>query len=94
ATPDGMPLIVEPMKREDTRKPLDIEEDDEEIALLTGGRTATRPNPLPLDGFQMVEELAVESSSNNRAADEDTGGGLAGLDALLGKLSLAESDEE
>ena len=94
ATPDGMPLIVEPMKREDNRKPLDIEEDDEEIALLTGGRTATRPNPLPLDGFQMVEELAVESSSTNRASDDDAGGGLAGLDALLGTLSLTEGDEE
>jgi DNA-directed RNA polymerase subunit beta' len=95
ATPDGMPLIVEPMKREDTRKPLDIEEDDEEIALLTGGRTAARPNPLPLDGFQMVEELAVETSSNNRpVSDDDAGGGLAGLDALLGKLSLSDSDDE
>jgi len=97
ATPDGAPLIVEPMKREDTRKPLDIEEDDEEIALLTGSRTAVRPNPLPLDGFQMVEELAVESSNTARGggdSDDDAGGGLAGLDALLGKLSLSDGDDE
>ena len=42
----------------------------------------------------MVEELAVETSSNNRPADDDAGSGLAGLDALLGKLSLSDSDDE
>jgi hypothetical protein len=61
--------------------------------MLTGGHTAARPNPLPLDGFQMVEELAVETSSNNCPADDDAGGSLAVLDALPGKLSLADSDD-
>ena len=43
----------------------------------------------------MVEELAVETSSNNQnVSDDDAGGGLAGLDALLGKLSLSDSDDE
>jgi DNA-directed RNA polymerase subunit beta' len=52
ATPDGKPLIVEAPKREERTLPL-IEEDDD-IPLL--GRTASRPDPLPLDGFQ--EEVA------------------------------------
>jgi len=44
----------------------------------------------------MVEELAVESSNTARGGSEpdDDSGGLAGLDALLGKLSLSEGDDQ
>ncbi len=65
ATPDGTPLIVEPPKRDEERT-LPLIEDDEDIPLL--GRTPSRPDPLPMDGFQ--EESDNDSSSALEETDD------------------------
>src|SRR5262249_24361576 len=67
-TPDGAPLIVETLKRDEERTLPSIDEEEDEIPLL--GRTPSRPDPLPMDGFQMVEELSTEESE-----EDDLGGG-------------------
>jgi DNA-directed RNA polymerase subunit beta' len=68
ATPDGAPLIVEPPRREDLhREPL-LDEDDDEIPLL--GRSASRPDPLPMDGFQEVEEMSTVGGDDSGDADD------------------------
>ena len=53
ATPDGMPLIVEPPKRDEERTLPPIVSEEDDIPLL--GRTPSRPEPLPMDGFQEEE---------------------------------------
>jgi DNA-directed RNA polymerase subunit beta' len=62
ATPDGTPLVVEAPKRDEERT-LPLIEEDDDIPLL--GRTASRPDPLPLDGFQMEGDLSVAGGSAN-----------------------------
>ncbi len=70
ATPDGAPLIVEPPRREDQhREPL-LDEDEDDIPLL--GRSASRPDPLPMDGFQEVEEMTTVGADDNGDTDEVT----------------------
>jgi DNA-directed RNA polymerase subunit beta' len=65
ATPDGAPLVVEPVRRDEERT-LPLIEEDEDIPLL--GRTALRPDPLPMDGFQ--EETDGDLSSALDEADD------------------------
>jgi DNA-directed RNA polymerase subunit beta' len=50
ATPDGETLNVELQPCEEGL-PLVIEDEDE-LEMLSGGRSVARPNPLPMDGFQ------------------------------------------
>ena len=82
ATPDGEPLIVLPPTRPASPS-LPLLEDEDEIAALTG-RTALRPNPEPMDGFQ-EEDLTPDTGrgSSSEAADMD---GEALFNAMLGKL--------
>ena len=82
ATPDGEPLIVLPPARPASPS-LPLLEDEDEIAALTG-RTALRPNPEPMDGFQ-EEDLTPDTGrgSSSEAADMD---GEALFNAMLGKL--------
>jgi DNA-directed RNA polymerase subunit beta' len=67
ATRDGEPLIVEPPKRESLPRET-LLEDDDEIALL--GRTPGRPDPLPIDGFQMVEEMTTVGADDAGESNE------------------------
>jgi DNA-directed RNA polymerase subunit beta' len=70
ATPDGAPLIVEPPRREDQhREPL-LDEDEDDFPLL--GRSASRPDPLPMDGFQEVDEMTTVSGDDSGDTDEVT----------------------
>ena len=89
ATPDGAPLIVEAPTR-DREPALPLIDEDEDIPLL--GRTPSRPDPLPMDGFQ---EETLEMGPLNGPDESDGmeltlsdvfgtgGGGLADLDAAL-----------
>ncbi len=68
ATPDGAPLIVEPPRREDIpRGPL-LDDEDDDIPLL--GRTPGRPDPLPMDGFQEVDEMSTIGADEPAEADD------------------------
>jgi DNA-directed RNA polymerase subunit beta' len=58
ATPDGTPLVVEAPRREDDRALPPIDADDDDIPLL--GRTSSRPDPLPMDGFLEEDEMQPE----------------------------------
>lgn len=86
ATPDGAPLIVEPSKSDDRHLPL-TEDDDDEIQLL--GRTASRPNPLPMDGMQTLEELSPVSAEEN--SDSDPSDDL--MARLFANLGAGTDDE-
>jgi DNA-directed RNA polymerase subunit beta' len=83
ATPDGNPLIVEPAKRDEERTLPLIEDEDDDIPLL--GRTASRPDPLPMDGFQEVEEMSTEGVDETDEAD-DLGLQISDIFANLGDL--------
>jgi hypothetical protein len=87
ATPDGTPLIVEPAKRDEEKTPLLLDDDDEMPAL---GRTAGRPDPLPLDGFTEGEELAADVEGE---ADEGDDLGLR-LPDMFSALTLGADDME
>jgi DNA-directed RNA polymerase subunit beta' len=80
ATPDGTPLVVESPKREEERS-LPLIEEDDDIPLL--GRTAARPDPLPLDGFQMEGDL---SSAGNGGGGDDLEMSLTDVFAKMGAL--------
>ena len=82
ATPDGEPLIVLPPARP-TTPTLPLLEDEDEIAALSG-RTAVRPDPLPMDGFQ-EEDLTPDMGRgiSSEAADSD---GEDLFNAMLGRL--------
>jgi len=68
ATPDGAPLIVEPTRREDnSARTAAGRRGMTRIPLL--GRTHGRPEPLPMDGFQEVEEMSIETGDS--ASEED-----------------------
>jgi DNA-directed RNA polymerase subunit beta' len=68
ATPDGAPLIVETIRREDIpREPL-LDDDDDDIPLL--GRTPGRPDPLPMDGFHEVEEMSTVGADESGDSDD------------------------
>ena len=81
-TPDGEPLIVLPPARP-TTPTLPLLEDEDEIAALSG-RTAVRPDPLPMDGFQ-EEDLTPDMGRgiSSEAADSD---GEDLFNAMLGRL--------
>lgn len=93
ATPDGEPLIVEPPKRESAPRET-LLEDDDEIALL--GRTPGRPDPLPIDGFQMVEEMstvgAEEAGETDELSDILSNNIFANLDLGGDDLDLEEGE--
>ncbi len=90
ATPDGMPLVVEAPKRDEDRTIPLIEEDDD-IPLL--GRTASRPDPLPLDGFQEEVELPMNGGSANDDLEMSITEAFAKLGGL-GDLKLDSSDSD
>ena len=79
ATPDGAPLIVEPIKR-DNEQSLPLIDEDEDVPLL--GRTPSRPDPLPMDGFQ---EEDLELGALTGRGEED--GMELTMSEVMGKLS-------
>ncbi len=85
ATPDGTPLIVEAPKRDEERT-LPLIEEDEDLQPLLGGRTATRRDPLPLDGFQEEVELGRGGSSSS---DDDMVMSITEAFATLSSLDEA-----
>jgi len=92
-TPDGTPLIVEPPKR-DNEPALPLIEDDDDVPLL--GRTPSRPDPLPMDGFQ-EETLEAgplngpDGSDGMELTMSDVFASLGSLDAGL-KLGAQDLD--
>jgi len=82
ATPDGTPLIVEPPKRE-AESPLQILDDEDSML----GRTASRPDPLPMDGFSEIDLLEPAGPDAN-GEDMSAEASLSFLDAITGNLSL------
>jgi hypothetical protein len=83
ATPDGVPLIVEPSRSEERTLPL-VEDEVDDIPLL--GRTAGRPDRLPIDVHEM-QDMATEPADNNGIADE-------GDDLMARLLATMGSDTE
>ena len=53
---------MEPSRSEERTLPL-VEEEEDDIPLL--GRTAGRPDPLPIDGMHEIEEMSTESADDN-----------------------------
>lgn len=81
ATPDGAPLIVEAVKREPS-DPLPLLDDEDGLL----GRTAMRPDPLPMDGFSEVDllEPAVSESPSDDLGMEMS---MSFLDAIGGDIN-------
>ena len=91
ATPDGVPLIVEPIKPE---RSIATAEDDEETATLMGVKTPIRPDPLPLIGMQ-EEELEVSNSSSNSDNDDDEPLDMSKIfESITAGIIDADIDEE
>ena len=93
ATPDGNPLIVEAPRR-DHEPSMPLMDEDDDVPLL--GRTASRPDPLPMDGFQ--EETfergpltGPDESDGVELTMSDVFAGLSDLDAAL-KLGSQDRD--
>ena len=87
ATPDGEPLIVEPLAREESLLPV-IEDDDEIRRELTGGRSVVRSNPLPMDGFQEEEVPMPDAERLDDADDMDM------MTRALRSLDIGDVSEE
>ena len=91
ATPDGVPLIVEPIKPE---RSITTAEDDEETATLMGVKTPIRPDPLPLIGMQ-EEELEVSNSSSSADNDDDEPLDMSKIfESITAGIIDADLDEE
>jgi len=87
ATPDGAPLIVEPPRREDIPRGPILDEEDDDIPLL--GRTPSRPDPLPMDGFHEVEEMATVGADEAGNGDDVN----ISMEEIFAKLSNLGSDD-
>jgi DNA-directed RNA polymerase subunit beta' len=81
ANAEGEPLIVEPVKRE-ASEPLPLLDDEDSLL----GRTAMRPDPLPMDGFSEVDLL---ETAEPESPSDDLGMGLSlgFLDAITGEIN-------
>ncbi|HEV2472735.1 MAG TPA: hypothetical protein VGS41_08735, partial [Chthonomonadales bacterium] len=90
ATPDGAPLIVEPLRRTDDRSLPPIEDEDDEIPLL--GRTLARPDPLPMDGLREMDDINTESLDEEDGDSGLEGLGLALPDAFASLSSIGADD--
>ncbi|HZO86994.1 MAG TPA: hypothetical protein VFB38_01545, partial [Chthonomonadaceae bacterium] len=82
---EGVPLVVEPIRREEERG-LPLLEEEEEVPLL--GRTPGRPEPLPMDGF--VEATDMQSSLGLEESDDVELLTKALLSANLGDYGVEE----
>ena len=82
---EGVPLVVEPVRREEERG-LPLLEEEEVVPLL--GRTPGRPEPLPMDGF--VEATDMQSSLGLEESDDVELLTKALLSANLGDYGVEE----
>ncbi len=93
ATPDGVPLIVAPAPRRDEDRSMPrFNGEDDDIPSL--GRTASRSNPLPMDGFQ-EEQFLPEVKAMPRDDDEGTDDiemTMSDVLASLGTMTGAEDE--
>ncbi len=94
ATPDGAPLIVEPAPREREQSLPLLDEDEDIVPLL--GRTPSRPDPLPMDGFQeeTLERGPLDGPDESDGMEltmSDVFDSISSLDAAL-KLGSQDAD--
>jgi DNA-directed RNA polymerase subunit beta' len=90
ATPDGTPLIVEPSRSDERTLPL-VEEEDDDIPLL--GRTAGRPDPLPIDGMHEIEEMSTESAEDGAPGGYQADEGDDLMARLLAQMGSGTEEE-
>ncbi len=92
ATPDGVPLIVAPAPRRDEDRSMPrFNGEDDDIPSL--GRTASRSNPLPMDGFQ-EEQFLPEVKAMPRDDDEGTDDIEMTMSDVLASLGTMTGAEE